>query len=502
MINIDKKDFFELANLIPAAIFIAQDNKYIYYNEYFKFLTGLNDNEIKDKNFWDLVHDDYKELIKTRGQQRAQGENIISRYEFKINYKNSYKWVDYSAKSIIYKNKKGFIGIAIDITEKKQFEEELKLQKENAEKSNQLKTAFLSNISHEIRTPMNSILGFSNILLKDNIDSQKKIEYAKNIQSSTKQLLEIINDIIEISKIKSNNVEINIEKINLTDFFNNLHKLFDIEKKRKNKHEIKLNLSIPKETHFIITDAIKLKQILSVLLNNAIKFTNKGEIEFGFNTTNNEYTFFVKDTGIGIKKELLSSIFDRFFFVDLSQTKNYGGTGLGLAICKYYVKILGGNINVSSKIDVGSKFTFNLPKELKLTIKPYTNIQNDNNYINLLNNKTIFIIENDELQKILFIENLNDSGINIVTAKNYNAIKELNNQKDPDLIIIDADNPDFDGLDILSKIRLLDYKIPIIFISSLKYYNDLSIKAGANLFILKPIDFNLLKDKLKELLFY
>ncbi len=499
MINLNKQDLFGLANIIPAAIFIVQDNKFIYHNEYFNFLSGLSDNEIKDINFWDLVHDDYKELIKQRGQQRAEGENIISRYEFKINYKDTYKWVDYSAKPIIYNNKKGFIGIAIDITDKKKFEEELKQQKENAEKSDELKTAFLSNISHEIRTPMNSILGFSNILLKDSINIDKKIEYAKNIQTSTKQLLEIINDIIEISKIQSDNVEINIEKINLNDFFTNLYEIFRIEKKRRHKQNIDLKLSIPKETHYINTDLIKLKQVLSVLLTNAIKFTKKGKIEFGFSNTDNNFMFFVKDTGIGIDKKLLPNIFDRFFFVDLSNTKNYGGTGLGLAICKYYIKILGGNIHVTSKKNIGSKFTFNLPANISK--KPYTTQNSEDECIDFLCNKKILLVENDELQKILFIENLSDSGIKIITSKNFNTIEVFNKSDNLDLIILDADNPEFDGLDILSKVRLLNPKIPIIFISSLKYYNEISIKAGANYFILKPVNFNTLEKYIRELLY-
>ena len=496
MININQKDFFELANLIPAAIFIVQDNKYIYYNEYFKFLTGLNDNEIIGKNFWDLVHDDYKELIKKRGQQRAQGENVISRYEFKINFKNSYKWVDYSAKPIIYNNKKGFIGIAIDITDKKKFEEELKLQKEKAEKSDQLKTAFLSNISHEIRTPMNSILGFSNILLKDNLSPEKKTEYAKNIQTSTKELLNIINDIIDISKIQSDNIELNIEQIRLNNFFNNLYNLFEIEKNRHNKKEIKLVLNIPNRDYIIKTDIIKLKQIFSVLISNAIKFTEKGKIEFGYKFSKDKYIFFVKDTGTGIKKELLSNIFDRFFFVDLSKTKNYRGTGLGLAICKYYVKVLGGEIKVKSKINVGSEFCFNLPININTSLNTTEIV-----YAKKLLNKNILLVENDELQKILFLENLNDSGLKIITSKNYNALEILNKTEKTDLIILDADNPDFDGLEIISKIKLLNPTIPVIFISSLKYYKDISIKAGASDFLLKPVDFNLLKKIIQELLF-
>lgn len=499
MIDLESKDFWEIASIIPAAIFVVQDNKFVYHNKYFNYLTGLLDKEIIGKNFWELVHDDYKELIKERGQKRAAGENVISRYEFKINYKDIYKWVDYTAKPIVYNKKQGFIGIAFDITEKKDFEYKLKSEKEKAEKSDELKTAFLSNISHEIRTPMNSILGFSNILLKDTVDDDKKIKYAKNIQDSTKQLLEIINDIIEISKIQSNNVEIYIEEINLTEVFKNLYETFKIELKRRNKKNIDCKLSIPiKENYYIKTDEIKLKQVLNVLINNAIKFTKKGKIEFGFKDQGEYLLFFVKDTGIGINAKLLPNIFDRFFHVDLSNTKNYRGSGLGLAICKYYVKVLGGEIKVNSKLDVGSKFQFKLPKK---SIS-YSNLKDDDiKSVNILKNKSVLIIENDELQKILFKENFEKTGLNIVSTKNQNAIDIFNKSQNIDLIILDSDNPEFDGIDILSKIKLLNPKIPIIFISSLKYYRENSIKAGADNFILKPIDFNVLLKTIKELLF-
>jgi two-component system sensor histidine kinase/response regulator len=247
-----------------------------------------------------------------------------------------------------------------DITNKKRAEEEIIAAKEKAEESDKLKTAFLHNVSHEIRTPMNAIIGFSTLLNELSLNEPEYRQYTDVIFQSGSHLLSIINDIVDIANIESGQVKVNIKETNLNSSLRSLNEQFRYNEKQNNI-TINLKTTLPDEDTIILTDCTKLIQILSNLINNSIKFTKDGNIDFGYIDKGGFLEFYVKDSGIGIPPEFQSRIFERFYQVNSAGSRQYGGTGLGLSICRAYVELLGGKIWVTSTQKTGSQFFFTIP---------------------------------------------------------------------------------------------------------------------------------------------
>jgi signal transduction histidine kinase len=247
-----------------------------------------------------------------------------------------------------------------DITSRKKATDELIAAKEKAEESDRLKTAFLHNVSHEIRTPMNAIIGFSTLLNEPDLTEEDRHQYVDIIFQSGSQLLSIINDIVDIANVESGQAKVNLTEINLNSMMKRLNEQFSINAK-KNNVSINLKATLPDENSSIKSDNTKLVQILSNLINNAVKFTKYGRIDFGCVLKDKFLEFFVKDTGIGIPPEYHSRIFDRFYQVDSAVSRQYTGTGLGLSICKGYVELLGGTLGVESEPGKGTLFVFTIP---------------------------------------------------------------------------------------------------------------------------------------------
>ncbi|MGM0622198.1 MAG: sensor histidine kinase [Bacteroidota bacterium] len=244
-----------------------------------------------------------------------------------------------------------------------QKEEEVKKRliesKEKAEESDRLKSAFLANMSHEIRTPMNGILGFVSLLDDVTLTKEKYLIYVNLVKKSSERLLETINDIIEISKIESNQVSLKKSQFDVNESLNYLYGFFKPAAEEKNLN-LKLVNSLSDNTVVFNTDKNKFESILTNFIKNAIKFTNEGFIEIGFNRTNGSYLFYVKDTGSGIPKEKQEVIFERFVQADIEITRPYEGSGLGLSIAKAYAGMLGGKIGIESEEGKGSTFNFTL----------------------------------------------------------------------------------------------------------------------------------------------
>lgn len=247
-----------------------------------------------------------------------------------------------------------------EIEQHKKTQLELIKEKEYAESCNRLKSAFLANMSHEIRTPMNSIMGFLSIIEDEELPSELKKEYMQIIQSSCTQLLHIIDDIIEISKIDTGNVELKMESFSLNALMERLYKSMLILLKDSNI-EFELVSVLSDNKQLIYSDPVRIEQILSNILLNAFKFTDKGKIQFGVNIEDEDMLFFVKDTGIGIAEENFDMIFNRFNQVESAMQRSHGGNGLGLPIAKAYVNKLGGKIWVESQLGQGSVFYFKIP---------------------------------------------------------------------------------------------------------------------------------------------
>jgi PAS domain S-box-containing protein len=257
----------------------------------------------------------------------------------------------------------GRVWSFLDITKRKKAEEDLIIAKEKAEESDKLKTAFLHNVSHEIRTPMNGIIGFSTLLNEPDVNEDDRHQYTGIIYQNSIQLLSIINDIVDIANVESGQVKINLTEFNLNSMLKNLHEQFSMAGKENNV-SITLKMSLADEDSTILADNTKLIQILSNLINNAIKFTRNGQIDFGYILKDKFLEFRIKDSGIGIPSEYHSRIFDRFFQVDNAVSRQYSGTGLGLSICKGYIELMGGTITVESEPGKGTLFLFTIPYQI------------------------------------------------------------------------------------------------------------------------------------------
>jgi two-component system sensor histidine kinase/response regulator len=344
-----------LLKTIPFAMHIVDETGTVLYQS--DIFTILFEEKGIGKKCWDLYNDKKKQpsdcpLIKgiTLGEtDTTVAYGVLGNRIFEISHTG-----------MLYEGKKAMLEIFQDISDRKKIEKDLNEAKEKAEESDRLKSAFLANMSHEIRTPMNGILGFLDLLQEPNLDDKEKDKYVRIVNKSGQRLLDTINNIIEISRIEAGQIRIAKEEVVLKPFLNYYYDFFlpQIREKDLQLHLVRSN-STPDA---IFTDRSRLDCILTNLIKNAIKFTNKGIIEVGCKPHDKEQLlFYVKDTGRGIKPDKINLIFDRFMQADISLTRGYEGSGLGLSITKAYVEAMGGSIWVESKPEDGSCFWFTIP---------------------------------------------------------------------------------------------------------------------------------------------
>jgi len=392
-------------------------------------------------------------------------------------------------------------SIMRDITKRKQEEIELIKAKEKAEENDQLKSTFLSNMSHEIRTPMNGILGFTGLLKTQQLSGKDQENYISIIEKSGKRLLRTINDLIDISKIESGQMEIHIAKINLNKQFNDLFSFFKPQVEEKG---LQLSMSLPDKEMLIDTDGDKLYAAMVNLIKNAVKYSHEGSIKFGYEKKGNLLEFFVKDTGIGIPEDKLKSIFERFVQADSSYSSGFEGVGLGLSIAKSYVEMLGGKIWMESKEGTGSQFYFTLSyHQSQSTIKADIADSDKNKKLSFKTKSTILIAE-DEPTSLLYLkillENISDK---IIEATNgEEAVEYCKNNPDIDLILMDTRMPIMDGTIATREIRKFNKDVIIIAQTAFAMSGDREkmIAWGCNDYISKPIDSNELLNMIKKYL--
>ena len=383
-----------------------------------------------------------------------------------------------------------------------QTNDELHKAKLHAEESDRLKTAFLQNMSHEIRTPMNAIMGFS-ALLKNNFDNRPKLEkFSDIISQRCNDLLDIINDILDIAKIESGQLPINLEKCDLNSLFSDLTSFFTEHQKHLGKEHINFSLqsNCNDNQNIIVTDSGKLKQIFINLIGNAFKFTENGSIEAGCRVdNNNQLIFFVSDTGIGIPENQQSRIFERFTQLNPGANKLVSGTGLGLSIVKGLITLLGGEIILESKPGIGSTFSFCIP--FKNSMPSYQEIvqTEKNNFMNT-SEKTILLVEDDMYNTEYLKEILSSAGYNIIhTEYGKEAVKIALNQ-DVDLVLMDVRLPDINGYEATQQIRPIKPSLKIIAQTAYASNGEKqkAIEAGCNDYISKPAREDLLLKMIEK----
>ena len=359
-------------NLVNGLIYqvIAFDEKqrkFTYLSDAVIQFYGCSAEEAKENP--DLIYgrihpEDIENLLKKEKEALAAMSTFTAEARV-INPEGKIRWSYYVSYPHLRNKNVYWDGIEIDITERKQMELELIQSKEKAEESDRLKSAFLANMSHEIRTPMNGILGFAELLKVPDLSRKQQREYVKIIEKSGARMLNIINDIIDISKIESGEMKLFITEVNVNKQLEYIFHFFKPETEKKGI-QLEYYAAFPTEQALINTDREKLLAILINLVKNAIKYTRQGTIELGYNSAigtsgQPQLKFFVKDTGIGIRGERLEAIFERFIQAEIVDKKAQQGAGLGLAITKAYVDMLGGKIWVESEPEKGSTFYFTLP---------------------------------------------------------------------------------------------------------------------------------------------
>jgi len=352
-----------LESTADGILVIDAKGKVVKYNQKFVEMWKIPEELLQlkeDARLLNYVHDQLKDpdnFIRQVKHLYSEPEEITSDI---LEFADGRFFERYSQPQKIGGKTVGRVWSFRDITSRKKAEAEIIAAKEKAEESDRLKTAFLHNVSHEIRTPMNAIMGFSTLLNDPGLTVSDRSQFTEIISQSGNQLLSIINDIVDLASIESGQMKINIRKININSALRSLCEQFSYKEKPQ-KIILGVRIPLPDDEAEIMTDGTKLVQILSNLVNNAFKFTVNGRIDFGYEMKEEFLEFFVKDTGIGIPPEYHSRIFERFYQVDNTVSRQYTGTGLGLSICKAYVELLGGTIWLNSKPGEGTTFYFTIP---------------------------------------------------------------------------------------------------------------------------------------------
>lgn len=481
----------------PVAIFITNKNGIIeYINPAFTKITGYTYIDIQNSspnilNSGSHSQAFYNNLWNTiKNNKKWTGEIQNKRKD------GTLYWCSLAISPIVNENNEiiNFVAASEDITHKKTMVDDLILAKEKAEEANKLKTEFLNNISHEIRTPVNGIVNFSEFLNEPNLDTEKRIHYASILKNSSKQLLNIIDDILEISTLKTEKVKVVNQPFNLNSFMLDMYAIYSVKSKETN---IPFNLNKPnsKDIIYINSDKSRLQKALKHILNNAFKFTHNGYIELSYTISNNAVSFYIKDTGIGIESKHTNSIFNRFVQENKSIAQNYGGLGLGLSIAKENAELVGATISIKSAKGTGTTFCINLPTSVEIDKNPHDSSKNIISQIEK-DNVNILIVEDENLNFIILKKLLlkTHQNFNIMHALNGQEAVDLCNNQTIDLIFMDMNMPVKNGYNATKEIKLNHPKTPIIAQSAYTLDNDIkkAFDAGVDDFLAKPIDKKLL----------
>ncbi|PCH51992.1 MAG: hypothetical protein COC22_04805 [Flavobacteriaceae bacterium] len=491
--------FKTMFNSIPDAIVITNTNREIVLaNKGVENTFGYAPDELLEKSTKILYAN--AENFKNTGKNVFNESVVVDNNLYLVDYKKKngeiFNGETFGVKLFDTQKKWiGSLGIMRNVDEQINFISEIKLAKQKAEESDQLKTEFLNNMSHEIRTPMNGILGFSEMLSNPNLSEGKRQNFVDIIQSSGRQLLHIIDDILEISRLETKQVKVIEDKVCLNDLLFQLFSIFDIKAKEQ-KTPLYLKTGLLDKESTVLIDAVKLNKVLSNLLENALKFTNEGFIEIGYELNNkNEIRFYVKDTGVGIASEKHQIIFERFSQAEKELSEKVGGLGLGLSIAKENAQLLGGEIKVESMKGEGATFFLTIPyKPLYLASKV------DNN----INKKTILIAEDEEVNYIYLETLINDFlklNVKIVHAKNgQEAVDIIKNNETIGFILMDLKMPIMTGLEATKMIKEINPNITIVAQTaySTNEEKENALAMGCDDFMSKPInrdDLKLVIDK-------
>jgi len=490
---------------VPASIGLVSDNIILFANDYTSLMTGYEIDEIigQDTLFFYPTQEEYNHVNETLFVNNTEGKikSVNTAWKMKngtlIDVFLTVTFIDLEISS-------GYTFSALDVTDRRLYEEELIKSREEAEKADKLKTIFLANMSHELRTPMNGIVGFAE-MLQNQISQSKKEQYLKIIVNSSKQLLKIITDIVDISKIETGEIETFQTSFSLFQLFQELYNYYTEYLANRNKLNIKLDFkfNLPDKIEKIIADENKLRQVITNLLNNAVKFTDSGNISFGCSLNNNFIEFYISDTGIGIIPEDKDVVFECFRQVDSPTRKKYGGNGLGLAIAKGFVKAMGGIIYLKSEKDKGSTFYFTIPYIPDIDSDKVEEFKASYGS-DLPWEKTNLLVVEDDLTCLNLIQAmLEETGIKINHAiTGLEAVKECRKNPLIDLVLMDMRLPEMDGYEATKRIKEFRPELPIIAQTAHALSEDRKkcLAAGCNDYLVKPVNQEILFNTIAKFL--
>jgi len=474
--------------------FYDRDWNLKYANSAFYTMIGYDRDSYNSLNPPDLIHPEDHDYQLRREQSLVN--NGFFETELRLRHKAGH-YVNLSTRSVTVRSDSGEVlgalTISRDITRLKQVHEDLIKANIGAEASNRLKSNFLANISHEIRTPLNSVVGFSNLLLNNNLTNEVKEEYIEHINHNSEKLLQIIGDIIDLSRLESSQIEITYEEASLSAIVNEI-----IEETRqiirRNEKPIILNV----KNHFedvgdlIFTDRIWLKRVLNHLMDNAVKFTLEGSVEFSYLLENQNIVFKIRDTGIGINKENLGRIFEEFRQEFDGHHRPFEGLGIGLTLAKEVIERMGGKIVVESEKGVGSEFSFSIP--YRPAGSPKTKVATVINEsimkpIDWSSRKCLLVDDNKDV--LIYLNRvLTDTGVSIITARSgFEAIEIIKATPDIDVVLLDMQMPEMNGIETTREIRKIRKNLPIIAQTAFIFEDDKDIilEAGCDACLIKPI---------------
>ncbi len=488
--------FFEM--LIKSAddgiSFYDRDWNLKFANSAFYSLIGTDEATYHSMDPSCFIHPEDKDFLMRRVEGLKNKDFFES--ELRLKHKDGH-FVPLSTRSVTVRDESGAVigslTVTRDISGMKLVHEELIKANIEAETSNRLKTSFLANISHEIRTPLNSVVGFSNLLLSNDITREVKEEYIEHINHNSEKLLQIIGDIIDLSRLESSQIEITYEEASVNSIVNEV-----IEEARqiirRNEKSIILNVKDQFEDNsdLIFTDKVWLKRVLNHLMDNAVKFTLDGSVEFLYYREGGNLIFKIKDTGIGINKENLVRIFEEFRQEIDGHHRPFEGLGIGLTLAKEVVERMGGKIYVESEKGIGSEFSFSIPyRPAGSTKGKLASIQRDQmpGAINWSSKKCLLVDDNKDV--LIYINRiLLDTGIKVVTARSgIEALEIISKDTDIDVVLLDMQMPEMNGIEATRRIRKIRKDLPIIAQTAFIFEDDKDIilEAGCDACLIKPI---------------
>lgn len=466
----------------------------------FSGLFDENQLTVPEEEYFAKIHAGDREKVKQAYEMLIHGKVDKIKEEYRIYNPakglHGIEWVEACA-AVEKKDLNGtpltLIGSSLIITDRKEVEKELLDAKNRAEESNRLKSAFLANMSHEIRTPLNAIVGFSNILATTE-EVEEKQEYVQIIESNNALLLQLISDILDLSKIEAGTLEFINSNVDLPVLLSELEQ--SMQKKASNGVRIVFESDATRTEHFVSLAKNRLMQVLINLITNAIKFTDEGSIRFGYSLANNQMLrFYVSDTGCGIPEEQQKHIFDRF--VKLNTFAQ--GTGLGLSICNMIVEYLGGEIGVESEIGKGSSFWFTFPyKPMEQSIKKEISFEKKE----IEKNKLTVLIAEDNTGNYKLFESILKKDYRILHAWNGKEAVQLFKEHNPHIILMDINMPELNGYEATKEIRQLSPVVPIIAVTAYAFASDEEriMNSGFDAYTSKPVNAPALKQQMGELL--